>query len=43
MAKKKNKRVKFEKQLGSMFSFYSPGKKIKAIENNTKHKPKGQR
>ena len=40
---KKKKNIKFEKMLDGMFKSYSPDRKIKDIENNRKHKPKGQR
>ena len=43
MTKKKNKRISFEKQLCKIFNSYKPHQRIKDIENNTKHKPKGQR
>ena len=43
MSKKKNKLIKFEKLMGAMFGFYNPKRPIKDIENNCKHKPKGQR
>ncbi len=43
MSKKKNKSVRFERMLGKMFGTYDSKRPIKDIENNRKHKPKGQR
>jgi len=39
----KKKKIRFEKMLGKMFKSYSCKRAVKDIENNRKHKPKGQR
>lgn len=43
MSKKKNKNIRFEKMLAGYVVWYDPKRNIKDIENNRKHKPKGQR